>query len=120
MFLEYIKDPKAKIPGTKMVFAGIKNEKEAGDLWAYSLRSTRTARRSEARSTWFSRRCKASSGDALRCRAPHHERPLQRVAQASVCTITGPAIAVAGPVNSGARSCSIHASARLFDSSAAA
>ena len=34
-FLEYIKDPKAKIPGTKMAFAGIKNEKEAGDLWAY-------------------------------------------------------------------------------------
>ena len=35
VFLEYIKDPKAKIPGTKMVFAGIKNEKEAGDLWAF-------------------------------------------------------------------------------------
>ena len=34
-FLEYIKDPKGKIPGTKMAFAGIKNEKEAGDLWAY-------------------------------------------------------------------------------------
>ena len=34
-FLDYIKDPKAKIPGTKMVFAGIKNEKEAADLWAY-------------------------------------------------------------------------------------
>lgn len=34
-FLDYIKDPKAKIPGTKMVFAGIKNEKEAGDLWGY-------------------------------------------------------------------------------------
>jgi cytochrome c len=34
-FLEYIKEPKAKIPGTKMVFAGIKNEKEANDLWAY-------------------------------------------------------------------------------------
>jgi cytochrome c len=34
-FLDYIKDPKAKIPGTKMVFAGIKNEKEAGDLWAF-------------------------------------------------------------------------------------
>ena len=34
-FKEYIKDPKAKIPGTKMAFAGIKNEKEAGDLWGY-------------------------------------------------------------------------------------
>jgi cytochrome c len=35
VFKEYIKDPRAKIPGTKMVFAGIKNEKEIGDLWAY-------------------------------------------------------------------------------------
>jgi cytochrome c len=34
-FLEYIKDPRAKIAGTKMIFPGIKNEKEAGDLWAY-------------------------------------------------------------------------------------
>ena len=35
VFREYIKDPKAKIPGTKMVFAGIKNETEASSLWAY-------------------------------------------------------------------------------------
>jgi len=35
VFLEYIKEPNAKIPGTKMAFAGIKNEKEANDLWAY-------------------------------------------------------------------------------------
>lgn len=34
-FKEYIKDPKAKIPGTKMSFAGIKNEKEINDLWAF-------------------------------------------------------------------------------------
>jgi cytochrome c len=34
-FLEYIKDPKAKIPGTKMAFAGIKNETEATNLWTY-------------------------------------------------------------------------------------
>jgi len=34
-FLEYIKDPKAKIPGTKMTFAGIKSETEAANLWAY-------------------------------------------------------------------------------------
>jgi cytochrome c len=34
-FLDYIKDPRAKIAGTKMVFAGIKNENEAKSLWAY-------------------------------------------------------------------------------------
>jgi cytochrome c len=34
-FKEYIKDPKAKIPGTKMMFAGVKNEEEINDLWAY-------------------------------------------------------------------------------------
>ena len=35
VFAEYIRDPKAKIPGTKMAFAGIKNEKEVADLTAY-------------------------------------------------------------------------------------
>ena len=34
-FKDYIKDPRAKIPNTKMIFPGIKNEKEAGDLWVY-------------------------------------------------------------------------------------
>lgn len=34
-FLDYIKDPRVKIPGTKMVFAGIKNEAEAKALWAF-------------------------------------------------------------------------------------
>ena len=34
-FKEYIKDPAAKVPGTKKVFAGIKDEQEADDLWAY-------------------------------------------------------------------------------------
>ncbi|MGH6726377.1 MAG: c-type cytochrome [Pseudolabrys sp.] len=34
-FKEYIKDPRAKIPGTKMIFPGIKNEKEIANLWAY-------------------------------------------------------------------------------------
>ena len=34
-FKEYIKDPRAKIPGTKMIFAGIKNDQEIDDLWAY-------------------------------------------------------------------------------------
>jgi cytochrome c len=34
-FQEYITDPRAKIPGTIMTFAGIKNEKEISDLWSY-------------------------------------------------------------------------------------
>jgi len=34
-FKEYIQDPRGKIKGTKMVFAGIKNETEIANLWAY-------------------------------------------------------------------------------------
>ncbi len=34
-FIDYIKDPKAAMPGTKMAFAGIKDEKDAADLFAY-------------------------------------------------------------------------------------
>jgi cytochrome c len=34
-FKDYIIDPRAKIPGTKMIFPGIKNEREQTDLWAY-------------------------------------------------------------------------------------
>ncbi len=34
-FAEYIKDPKAKIPGTKMIYAGLKDEKRIDDLVAY-------------------------------------------------------------------------------------
>ena len=34
-FADYIKKPAAKIPGTKMVFAGIANEQEIKDLTAF-------------------------------------------------------------------------------------
>ena len=34
-FLDYIGNPKAKIPETKKMFGGIKDEIEASNLWAY-------------------------------------------------------------------------------------
>lgn len=34
-FKEYITDPKKKIPGTKMIYAGLSSEQERDDLWAY-------------------------------------------------------------------------------------
>jgi cytochrome c len=34
-FKDYIKDPAVRVPGTKKVFAGIKDAQEASDLWAY-------------------------------------------------------------------------------------
>ena len=34
-FRDYIKDPKAKIPGTKMVYVGLKDEQKVNDLVAY-------------------------------------------------------------------------------------
>ena len=34
-FKDYITDPKKKIPGTKMVFAGLPSDKDRDDLWAY-------------------------------------------------------------------------------------
>jgi cytochrome c len=34
-FKEYIQDPRGVVPGTKMIFAGIKNPQEINDLWAY-------------------------------------------------------------------------------------
>ncbi len=34
-FREYIKDPKAKIPGTKMIYAGLKDEQKTSDLVAF-------------------------------------------------------------------------------------
>jgi cytochrome c len=34
-FKQYIKNPQAMVPGTKMFFAGIDNPQEIDDLWAY-------------------------------------------------------------------------------------
>ncbi|MEK9970317.1 MAG: cytochrome c family protein [Ferrovibrio sp.] len=35
VFANYIRDPKAAMPGNKMAFAGIKNDKEIADLTAF-------------------------------------------------------------------------------------
>jgi cytochrome c len=34
-FAAFIANPRGKIPGNKMVFAGIKNETEIANLWTY-------------------------------------------------------------------------------------
>ena len=34
-FREYIRDPKAKVPGTKMIYAGLKDEQKTNDLVAF-------------------------------------------------------------------------------------
>ena len=34
-FKDYIHNPAQKIPGTRMAFAGIKDDTEIGNLWAY-------------------------------------------------------------------------------------
>jgi cytochrome c len=34
-FKEFIKNPKAKVAGTKMIFQGLPAEKDEDDVWAY-------------------------------------------------------------------------------------
>jgi cytochrome c len=34
-FKEFIKNPKAKVPGTKMIFQGLAADKDQDDTWAY-------------------------------------------------------------------------------------
>jgi cytochrome c len=47
-FREYIRDPKAKIPGTKMVFPGLKDPKQIDDVVAYLKQFDSTGKRKEA------------------------------------------------------------------------
>jgi len=34
-FNKYIRAPMQEMPGTRMAFVGVKNDKDVGDLWAY-------------------------------------------------------------------------------------
>jgi cytochrome c len=47
-FKDYIKDPKAKIPGTKMIYAGLKNEQQINDLIAYLKQFNASGQKSAA------------------------------------------------------------------------
>lgn len=46
-FREYIKDPKAKIPGTKMTFPGLKDSKQIDDVVAYLKQFNSTGKKAE-------------------------------------------------------------------------
>jgi cytochrome c len=46
-FREYIKDPKAKIPGTKMTFPGLKDPKQIDDIVAYLKQFDATGKKTE-------------------------------------------------------------------------
>jgi cytochrome c len=47
-FREYIKDPKAKIPGTKMVFPGLKDPKQVDDIVAFLKQFDATGKKKTA------------------------------------------------------------------------
>ena len=47
-FSEYIKDPKAKVPGTKMIYAGLKDEQRIKDLIAYLKQFDATGQKAAA------------------------------------------------------------------------
>lgn len=47
-FRDYIKDPKAKIPGTKMVFPGLKDPKQIEDILAYLKQFDATGKKKAA------------------------------------------------------------------------
>jgi cytochrome c len=47
-FRDYIKDPRAKIPGTKMVFPGLKDPKQVEDIIAYLKQFDATGKKKTA------------------------------------------------------------------------
>jgi cytochrome c len=48
VFSEYIKDPRARIPGTKMIYAGLKDEQRTKDLIAFLKQYDAKGKKAEA------------------------------------------------------------------------
>ena len=48
VFREYIKNPRGKIPGTKMIYAGLKDEQRINDLIAYLKQFDATGKKTAA------------------------------------------------------------------------
>ena len=46
-FAEYIKDPRAKMPGTKMIYAGLKDEQRIKDLTAFLKQYDRSGKKAQ-------------------------------------------------------------------------
>ncbi|MGO4704812.1 cytochrome c family protein [Microvirga sp. 2MCAF38] len=46
-FREYIQDPRKKIPGTKMIYAGVKDQKKVDDLLAYLKQFDATGKKAQ-------------------------------------------------------------------------
>ncbi|MCO5091300.1 cytochrome c family protein [Bosea sp. (in: a-proteobacteria)] len=46
-FAEYIQNPRGKVPGTKMIYAGIKDEKRVADLLAYLKQFDATGKKAQ-------------------------------------------------------------------------
>ena len=66
-FREYIKDPKAKIPGTKMIYAGLKDEQKTNDLSHFSSSSMPTGKRNSRLFASPRKRGRARITSQMRC-----------------------------------------------------
>ena len=65
-FREYIRDPKAKVPGTKMTFPGLKDPKQIDDIVAYLKQFDATGKRQGAGTVPAGRKYANARGGARR------------------------------------------------------
>jgi cytochrome c len=66
-FDKYIRAPMQQMPGTRMAFVGIKNDKDIADLWAYLKQSGPRGRRNETARGQVCRHGRRRPGRCPRC-----------------------------------------------------